>query len=284
MRRTKKERKNGPVEAGVNQKDSGVSVMKGRRVVTRSSKKEKGRESQGNGTEKADMVEQSSDGLSGNWARHRNRRYKEKKEEVAEPEADPERDQRTVFAYQICLKANERDVYEFFSKAGKLSLKDGVGWQDHRFKSQNPLVDETPSFVPLALDLFSSLIYSSGFEKHYKEVYTRYQETPTKNAYISRNAKETISGTQSLAGPWHLMIKIAGVLRKRARRSAYAYEAKNMQGKTMFCGVASSAADSAYGASQEALVEGLGTSRALAPNDQNCWSPEEESKEERVCL
>ncbi|GMY05407.1 RNA-binding protein 39-like isoform X2 [Fagus crenata] len=48
------------------------------------------------------------------------RRYKEKKEEVTEPEADPERDQRTVFAYQICLKANERDVYDFFSKAGKV--------------------------------------------------------------------------------------------------------------------------------------------------------------------
>lgn len=29
------------------------------------------------------------------------RRHKEKKEEVAEPEADPERDQRTVFAYQV---------------------------------------------------------------------------------------------------------------------------------------------------------------------------------------
>ncbi|RWR92365.1 RNA recognition motif domain-containing protein [Cinnamomum micranthum f. kanehirae] len=48
------------------------------------------------------------------------RRYKEKKEEVAEPEADPERDQRTVFAFQICLKADERDVYEFFSRAGKV--------------------------------------------------------------------------------------------------------------------------------------------------------------------
>ncbi|KAE8008798.1 hypothetical protein FH972_005274 [Carpinus fangiana] len=48
------------------------------------------------------------------------RRYKEKKEEATEPEADPERDQRTVFAYQICLKANERDVYEFFSRAGKV--------------------------------------------------------------------------------------------------------------------------------------------------------------------
>ncbi|PIN19142.1 hypothetical protein CDL12_08141 [Handroanthus impetiginosus] len=48
------------------------------------------------------------------------RRYKEKKEEAVEPEADPERDQRTVFAYQISLKAGERDVYEFFSRAGKV--------------------------------------------------------------------------------------------------------------------------------------------------------------------
>ncbi|XP_057820800.1 uncharacterized protein LOC131033586 [Cryptomeria japonica] len=48
------------------------------------------------------------------------RRFKERKEEAPEPEADPERDQRTVFAYQICLKADERDVYEFFSRAGKV--------------------------------------------------------------------------------------------------------------------------------------------------------------------
>ncbi|KAL5137802.1 Acid phosphatase 1 [Glycine soja] len=46
------------------------------------------------------------------------RRFRDKKE-VAEPEADPERDQRTVFAYQMPLKATETDVYEFFSKAGK---------------------------------------------------------------------------------------------------------------------------------------------------------------------
>ncbi|MQM12506.1 hypothetical protein Taro_045422 [Colocasia esculenta] len=49
-------------------------------------------------------------------------RHKEKKEEGAEPEVDPERDQRTVFAYQISLKADERDVYEFFSRAGKSRL------------------------------------------------------------------------------------------------------------------------------------------------------------------
>ncbi|KAK6159598.1 hypothetical protein DH2020_006912 [Rehmannia glutinosa] len=51
---------------------------------------------------------------------HESRKYKEKKEEGVEPEADPERDQRTVFAYQISLKAGERDVYEFFSRAGKV--------------------------------------------------------------------------------------------------------------------------------------------------------------------
>ncbi|XP_022726225.1 RNA-binding protein 39-like isoform X2 [Durio zibethinus] len=48
------------------------------------------------------------------------RRYKDKKADVAEPEIDPERDQRTVFAYQIPLKANEKDIYEFFSRAGKV--------------------------------------------------------------------------------------------------------------------------------------------------------------------
>ncbi|KZV41128.1 RNA-binding protein 39 [Dorcoceras hygrometricum] len=46
------------------------------------------------------------------------RRYKDKKDEA--PVADPERDQRTVFAYQISLKASERDVYDFFSRAGKV--------------------------------------------------------------------------------------------------------------------------------------------------------------------
>ncbi|KAL8478860.1 hypothetical protein ACS0TY_030661 [Phlomoides rotata] len=51
--------------------------------------------------------------------REESRRFKDKKE-AAEPEADPERDQRTVFAYQMPLKATERDVFEFFSQAGKV--------------------------------------------------------------------------------------------------------------------------------------------------------------------
>ncbi|CAN1307709.1 RNA-binding protein 39 [Linum perenne] len=52
--------------------------------------------------------------------RSESRVERRKKEDGTEPEADPERDQRTVFAYQICLKADERDVYEFFSRAGKV--------------------------------------------------------------------------------------------------------------------------------------------------------------------
>ncbi|KAM3230536.1 hypothetical protein ACQJBY_060981 [Aegilops geniculata] len=43
-----------------------------------------------------------------------------RRKDGAEPEADPERDQRTVFAFQLSLKADERDVYEFFSRAGKV--------------------------------------------------------------------------------------------------------------------------------------------------------------------
>ncbi|GJV98100.1 RNA-binding protein 39 isoform X2 [Tanacetum coccineum] len=58
--------------------------------------------------------------LSNHETKAVNRRYKDKKDGAVEPEVDPERDQRTVFAYQISLKADERDVYEFFSRAGKV--------------------------------------------------------------------------------------------------------------------------------------------------------------------
>ncbi|KAL1567957.1 RNA-binding protein 39-like [Salvia divinorum] len=51
--------------------------------------------------------------------REESRRFKDKREAV-EPEADPERDQRTVFVYQMPLKATERDAFEFFSQAGKV--------------------------------------------------------------------------------------------------------------------------------------------------------------------
>ena len=43
------------------------------------------------------------------------RRYKDKKDETAEPEADPERDQRTVFAYQVNLLLGQRNSNLSFS-------------------------------------------------------------------------------------------------------------------------------------------------------------------------
>lgn len=52
---------------------------------------------------------------------------------------------------------------------------------------------------------------------------------------------------KSAAGQWQFIIKIARVRRKKARKSAYAFEAKNMHGDIMFCGVTSSTARSAHG-------------------------------------
>nr|BAJ94512.1 predicted protein [Hordeum vulgare subsp. vulgare] len=51
---------------------------------------------------------------------YRDRDFRRKKDDGTEPEVDPERDQRTVFAFQLSLKADERDAYEFFSRAGKV--------------------------------------------------------------------------------------------------------------------------------------------------------------------
>ncbi|CAA0807726.1 Splicing factor- CC1-like [Striga hermonthica] len=81
---------------------------------------ERGREKRG------DMGSMDKDSREGRRERefrgrdHESRKYKEKKEDAVESAADPERDQRTVFAYQITLKAGERDVYEFFSRVGKV--------------------------------------------------------------------------------------------------------------------------------------------------------------------
>ncbi|KAG8368067.1 hypothetical protein BUALT_Bualt15G0006800 [Buddleja alternifolia] len=79
---------------------------------------ERGRESRDMEPIDKDFKERRKEMESRNGDRE-TRRYKEKKDET-QPEADPERDQRTVFAYQISLKASERDVYEFFSMAGKV--------------------------------------------------------------------------------------------------------------------------------------------------------------------
>ncbi|XP_052110435.1 uncharacterized protein LOC107467320 isoform X4 [Arachis duranensis] len=132
-------RKRAHGEAEVNPKGVRVILMteKERGVVTgsietvkgagiRITETGKGQGNPGNGIEKAGPSNLRT-AINPNWRCCFNirfcficRRHKEKKEEAAEPEVDPERDQRTVFAYQISLKADERDVYEFFSRAGKV--------------------------------------------------------------------------------------------------------------------------------------------------------------------
>ena len=37
-----------------------------------------------------------------------------------------------------------------------------------------------------------------------------------------------------IGGQWQLIVKLAGAKRKRAKRSAYAYEARNLQGEVVF--------------------------------------------------
>ncbi|KAF9604396.1 hypothetical protein IFM89_006405 [Coptis chinensis] len=51
-------------------------------------------------------------------------------------EADPERDQRIVFPYQISLKADEKDMFQFFSRAGKQEQIDLVTFLSRVWKSE----------------------------------------------------------------------------------------------------------------------------------------------------
>ncbi|GMP32815.1 hypothetical protein CsSME_00006398 [Camellia sinensis var. sinensis] len=87
------------------------------------------------------------------------RRLKEKKEAV-EPEADPERDQRTVFAYQMPLKATERDVYEFFSKAGKVrDVRLIMDRNSRRSKGVGYIEFYDAMSVPMAIALSGHLLF-----------------------------------------------------------------------------------------------------------------------------
>ena len=59
---------------------------------------------------------------------------------------------------------------------------------------------------------------------------------------------------QNIGGCWDLIIKIAGARKARPKRTSFAYEASNLQGRTMFSGCASSGASTITTATQEALV------------------------------
>ncbi|KAK4382333.1 RNA-binding protein 39 [Sesamum angolense] len=91
-----------------------------------------------------------------------NRRFKDKKEAV-EPEADPERDQRTVFAYQMPLKATERDVFEFFSQAGKVRDVKLIMDRNSRIKRSWVVSANISSRSGLAFITVASISFNSGF-------------------------------------------------------------------------------------------------------------------------
>lgn len=87
------------------------------------------------------------------------RRHKEKKDETTEPEADPERDQRTVFAYQLPLRADERDIFEFFSRAGKVrDVRLIMDRNSRRSKGVGYIEFYDVMSVPMAIALSGQLI------------------------------------------------------------------------------------------------------------------------------
>ncbi|KAF6167414.1 hypothetical protein GIB67_043256 [Kingdonia uniflora] len=82
------------------------------------------------------------------------------KKDMVEPEADPERDQRTVFAYQMPLKAAERDVYEFFSKAGKVrDVRLIMDRNSRRSKGVGYIEFYDAMSVPMAIALSGQLLF-----------------------------------------------------------------------------------------------------------------------------
>ncbi|PSS36738.1 RNA-binding protein [Actinidia chinensis var. chinensis] len=117
------------------------------------------------------------------------RRFKEKKEAV-EPEADPERDQRTVFAYQMPLKAAERDVYEFFSKAGKVrDVRLIMDRNSRRSKGVGYIEFYDAMSVPMAIALSGHLLFG--------------QPVMVKPSEAEKNLVQTnASGGGSVAGPY----------------------------------------------------------------------------------
>ncbi|EFJ18317.1 hypothetical protein SELMODRAFT_151471 [Selaginella moellendorffii] len=88
------------------------------------------------------------------FRKSRERRDRKEESAPAESEPDPERDQRTVFAWQICLKADEKHVYDFFSKAGKVrDVRLIMDRNSRRSKGVGYIEFYDAMSVPLALQL-----------------------------------------------------------------------------------------------------------------------------------
>lgn len=85
----------------------------------------------------------------------------------------------------------------------------------------------------------------------------RYQNIFTNAIQPNQQRVHLSSGQTSIGWNWQVLIKIAGRKRKQNNRSAYAYEARTVQGNCIFLGTFSCAAKTALGAAQEALMDAL---------------------------
>ncbi|KAL0009418.1 hypothetical protein SO802_010920 [Lithocarpus litseifolius] len=83
----------------------------------------------------------------------------------------------------------------------------------------------------------------------------RYKETFNDQSLYNRNSGRPKPMQQPVAGPWQIILKITRARCNRTKRCSFAYEAVNMQGVSMFFGVACSTARSKGGAMFEAMVE-----------------------------
>ncbi|CAI7894831.1 unnamed protein product [Closterium sp. NIES-53] len=93
------------------------------------------------------------------YDRRSSRERRERRAKEAEVAPDLERDLRTVFAYQINLKADERDVYEFFSQAGKVrDVRLIMDRYSRRSKGVGYIEFYDPMAVPMALALSGQML------------------------------------------------------------------------------------------------------------------------------
>ncbi|KAL6901823.1 hypothetical protein ACP4OV_004699 [Aristida adscensionis] len=128
--------------------------------------------------------------------RERERDVRRRKEEAAEPEADPERDQRTVFAYQLSLKADERDVYEFFSRAGKVrDVRLIMDRNSRRSKGVGYIEFYDVMSVPMAIALSGQLLLGQPVMVKPSEAEKNLvQSTASSNAAASGGARKLYVG------------------------------------------------------------------------------------------
>ena len=83
----------------------------------------------------------------------------------------------------------------------------------------------------------------------------RYKEAFNDQSLYNRNSRRLKPVQQPVASPWQIILKITRARCNRTKRCSFAYEVVNMQGVSVFFGVACSATKSKGGAMFEAMVD-----------------------------